>query len=52
MANLPFAFFNLGAQEMVILLLLAVAGVFTVGMGVLIAFLIRRSSRNDDDRDD
>ncbi len=52
MASIPFAVFNLGAQEMVILFVLAVAGVFTVGLGVLIAFLIRRSGKNDDDRDD
>jgi hypothetical protein len=45
MTNLPFAFFNLGAQELIILGLLGV-----VGIGVAVAIVIAMaSSKNRDD---
>jgi hypothetical protein len=47
MMNVPFAFLNLGAMELIILGLLA-----TVGVGVAIVILIVNSGKNKDDGDD
>jgi hypothetical protein len=52
MANLPFAVFNLGAQELIILLVLAVVGLGVVGAIVAAAVFAGRGSRSEDDRND